>query len=109
MANTSDGNDLPNQCEIFGFREAFTHDGDRDFCPSWSSQSFHAIHEGEIFGRFSVDLNDLVPGQDPGPEGWRTFDGRDHGEDSVLKGDLDSQTLESTLCFLLHLFEHGRR
>src|SRR4030042_4068342 len=109
MADTSDGNDIPNQCEIFGFREALTHDGDRDFRPSWPSQSFHTIQEGEIFGRFSCDLNDLVPGHDPGLEGWSAFDGRDDGEDSIFQGDLDSQTLESTLCLLLHLLKHGRR
>src|SRR4030043_1510690 len=106
MADTSDGDDIPDQCEISGFGEALTHDGDRDFGSSWAPHSFHAIHEGEIFCRFSVDLNNLIPRQDPSLVGGRLFDGRDYGENTIFNRDLDSQSFKPTFCLLLHLFKH---
>ena len=106
MADTSDGDDIPDQREILWFGEALPHDGDRDLGSSWAPQSFHAIHEGEIFCRFSIDLKNLISGQDSSLEGGSIFDGRDDGEDTLFNGDLDSQSLKPTLCLLLHLFIH---
>ena len=103
-----DRDDVPDQRELFWFVKTFSRDGDRDLGPSRTSQPFHAIHQGEIFCRISVDLNDLIPGQDPGLKGRGVFDGRDHGEDAILDGNLNSQSFKPTLRLLLHFFIHIR-
>src|SRR5713101_5357924 len=79
---------------VLGLGQALADDADDDLAPRLAAHSLDGIGELHVLGRHALDLDDAVPRQDARAEGRRALDGRYHGQDVILEGDLDAQAAE---------------
>ena len=103
-----DIDNIPHDGDILHLSESLAYDGDGDLGSLGPPQSLDALHEAQSFGRFLIDLEDLVPSLDPCPVGRGVLNRGDDRQDPILYGYLHSHSAEAPLGLHLEFPIHFR-